>query len=87
VVTASEDHTARVWDVLLGSGSREDTAQLTDLAEAVSGYQVNERGSLIFLGLDDQRKRLNQLRQLAGQSRDGETGSNAFIRRFLSGIR
>jgi len=87
VVTACSDGTARVWDVLLGSGSRDDAARLTGLAEAVGGYRVNELGSLVFLGLDDQRERFRKLRQLAGQRSDREPSINSFIRRFLSDLK
>ena len=46
VVTASYDKTARVWEVLLGSGSREEAAGLARLAELLGGYRVTDLGSL-----------------------------------------
>ena len=48
-VTALEGGTVEMWEVLLGSGSPQDTALLADLAEAVGGFQVNEFGSLVVL--------------------------------------
>jgi WD40 repeat protein len=86
VVTASADRAARVWDVLLGSASPEDAARLADLAEAVGGYQVNELGSPVFLGLDIQRQQLNKLRQIAGKDPHRE-GVDSFVRQFLSGLK
>ena len=48
-VTSLEGGTVEMWEVLLGSGSPQDTALLADLAEAVGGFQVNEFGSLVVL--------------------------------------
>jgi hypothetical protein len=63
VVTASADKTARVWDVLLGSGSVLDSALLADLAEAVGGSRIDESGSPAVLGLSDRMYLVNKLRK------------------------
>jgi hypothetical protein len=63
-MTASIDE-SRVWDVLLYvfCASQKDSDRLAGLAEAVSGYQVTDIGSPLFLGLDEQRRRLAEFRQ------------------------
>ena len=38
-VTVLEGGTVQMWEVLLGSGSPQDTALLADLAEAVGGFK------------------------------------------------
>ncbi|SPF35997.1 conserved hypothetical protein [Candidatus Sulfopaludibacter sp. SbA4] len=69
VVTASEDHTARVWSVLLiCCASPQESDRLAGLAEAVSGYQVSDTGSLSFIGLDKQREHLEALGRSRGTS-------------------
>ena len=62
-VTALEGGTVEMWDVLLGSGSPQDTALLADLAEAVGGFQVNEFGSL---GVLESQVRVKLIDKLLG---------------------
>jgi WD40 repeat protein len=81
VVTASSD-TARVWTVLLGADSREDTSLMADFAEALGGYHVNEFGSLV--PLENQVERMNDLRRRLAQAPDQEGSLTGFLRRFLS---
>jgi hypothetical protein len=84
VVTASEDTTAQVWDVLVKSGSPQETLLLADLAEAIGGYRVNEFASLVPFSTEEQAQRLERLRQLAAKAQD-EPGTVArLLRRFFS---
>jgi WD40 repeat protein len=83
VVTASKDTTARVWHVLLDCcASQAEADRLASLAEAVSGYEVSETGSLSFIGLDEQRRRLQELGRLSGTGPVPEFSVDWIIRRF-----
>ena len=76
-----------VWQVLLGSESAEDAGRLADLAEAVSGYRVNEFGSLV-LPFGDDGARLQRLREWAApRAKAGGTDLAAFIQAFFSGAK
>src|SRR6185295_13292627 len=76
-VTASDDGTAHVWDVL--SGSPADAAALASLAEAVGGSIVTLHSAAGHA--TDQMANLSRLRQeTAGASEPGVPG---FIRWFL----
>jgi hypothetical protein len=80
VVTASEDKTARLWDVLpVASG---DTHLLTILAEAVAGSTLSKLGAVE--ALEDQIGQLNTLRQQTANAPLGDPTAASFIRWFLS---
>jgi len=81
VVTTSTDNTARIWDVLVDSGSSQDVQLLTELAEAVAGYTVNEYGSSILL--PSRSAMLRAIRAKANQLPDTPGTLAHFIRRFL----
>jgi len=78
VYTASPDNSARVWEVLLGSGSRDEAIWLADLAELVGGYRVSELGSLVPL---EEPERFQRLRRLARPTAAGKV--DFLLRRFF----
>ena len=73
-VTAGHDGTAIVWESLLGA--KDGPESLADLAEAVSGFEVDAGGSL--QPIRDPAARLRKLRNRAGRE------NLPFIRWFLS---
>jgi len=80
VATASWDHTARVWGVLIDCcASQEEANRLASLAEAVSGNEVSDRGSLTLIGGVD---RLRQLVRPSGTTPAPELSVDWIIRRF-----
>jgi dipeptidyl aminopeptidase/acylaminoacyl peptidase len=81
VVTASEDSTARVWAVLLVCcDSQQDADRLASLAEAVSGNEVSDTGSLTWI---DGGERLRSLGRLTGTRPAPELSLDWIIRRFV----
>jgi WD40 repeat protein len=85
VVTASDDHTARVWDVLLACcASPAMVDHLASLAEVLSGFEVSDTGSLTFVGFDDQQERLEKLSRLSGNGPAPELSLAWIIRRLAS---
>jgi tetratricopeptide (TPR) repeat protein len=88
VVTASWDETARVWSVLLlCCASEQESLRLAGLAEAVSGYQVSDTGSLSFIGLDKQREHLDALGRMRGTSPFKVLSLEWMIDRFSHNVR
>jgi energy-coupling factor transporter ATP-binding protein EcfA2 len=88
VVTASWDQTARVWSVLLlCCASEQESLRLAALAEAVSGYQVSDTGSLSFLGPNKQRELLDALGRLRGTSPPRLLSLEWMIERFSHNFR
>jgi WD40 repeat protein len=83
VLTSCNHKTALVWRVLLGCcASQAEADRLASLAEAVSGYEVSDTGSLSFIGLDEQRRRLQELGRLSGTGSVPEFSVDWIIRRF-----
>jgi WD40 repeat protein len=82
VVTASDDHTARVWSILLiCCTSQEQANRLAGLAEAVSGNEISDKGSLALV---DGRGRLQKLVRQSGTGPAPELSLDWIIRRFAS---
>jgi WD40 repeat protein len=80
VVTASTDHTARVWVVRLACcASQREAERLASLAEAVSGNEVSDAGSLTVI---DGRERLQKLIRQSGTGPAPELSLDWIIRRF-----
>ena len=77
---------ARVWNVLVKSADegkiQEDAQLVADMAEAVSGYEVTEQGTLVRL--DDQMKKLNDLRERVKEAPKGKPTAASFTRWFFS---
>jgi WD40 repeat protein len=73
-VTAGRDGTTIVWEST--TGSPDDPRSLADLAEAVSGFEVDAAGTL--RSIHDPAARLKRLRARA------RTGNLPFVRWFLS---
>jgi WD40 repeat protein len=76
IVTVSDDKTARVWDSLAGDAS--DTAALSELAEAVSGYSFNKLGALV--PLPDRNRALARLRNASAAAPAGQANVRSFMR-------
>ena len=93
-VTASSDNTARLWDEdavrpkgtanypLSCCVSDVEANRLASLAEAVGGYDVSDAGSLTFIGLDEQRRRLKELQRLSGTGPVPRLSVEWLIRQF-----
>jgi WD40 repeat protein len=80
VVTASKDHTARVWAVLLACcASQAEADRLASLTEAVSGNEVNDAGALTLIA-GKQRPQL--IDRLNGNGRAPELTLDWIIQRF-----
>jgi len=77
VVTASYDKTALVWEVWFDF---EDPSLLSNLAEALGGYQVERLPELVPLA---DPLELNKVRQLAERSPQGDATAS-FVRWFLT---
>ena len=69
VVTASDDNTARVWDAMTGIAS--ESVVLAEAAEALSGYAVNDAGSLVQA--QDPASRVQALRDTVATAQYGQT--------------
>jgi hypothetical protein len=79
IVTVSGG-TARMWDVLLGSGSAEDEALLADLAEVLGGYRITELGSPVPL---EGAEYLERVRRIAGPDANASAPVETLLRRFV----
>jgi len=81
VATASWDGTARLWDIPVGTES--DSIPLADLAEAVVGLRINERGAAVPVDRPD--RDIQRLRdEAARKAPAGGWNVWDFIRWFLS---
>ena len=86
VVTASYDNTARVWNVLIDCcASQSDADRLATLAEAVSGYEVSETGSLTALEPAERLERLRKLGRSIGTRPAPALSLDWLIRQFTAG--
>lgn len=80
------DKTARVWAVLLNCcASQEEADRLASLAEAVSGNEVSDAGSLKPISPDDRRAALERLVRSSGTGPAPELSVEWIIRRFAGG--
>jgi hypothetical protein len=73
-----------VWDVLLESGSVADAELLSELAEVLGGYRINDSGSIVSL---EQPERLQRISRLAGPGANGLVPLNVLVKRFLAASR
>lgn len=80
IVTASADHTVRLWTVLLGSSS--EIPLLAEFAEAVCGYKVDATGRIVHI--DDQVEKLMKLRGDSAAARKENGSLMSYIRWFLA---
>ena len=80
MVTASDDNTARVWDVFTVSPS--DTEIVASLAEAVVGYRVDEQG--LVVPITNAVDRLAKLREETKDATEADGNGRAFVRWFLA---
>ncbi len=80
VLTASGDSKARLWDV--SPVISDDNNLMATLAEALIGVKLGEYGAIETL--DDQMKRLKNLRQQTANAPLGEPTAEFFTRWFLS---
>jgi len=79
------DSTAQVWDVLLAFCASPLMAdRLASVAEAVSGYELSDTGSMGLIGIDERRERLKTLRQLSGMGNVPNLSVEGIIRRFAA---
>jgi hypothetical protein len=78
------ENVARVWQVLIDDGSPQDVAMLADIAEAVSGYRINEFASLVSIPAPEQVRRLRALRDAANRGPDQPGTARSFMRGFLN---
>ena len=79
-LTASEDNTARVWDVFTVSPN--DAEIVASLAEAVVGYRLNEQG--LVVPITDTVDRLAKLREETKDATEADGNGRAFVRWFLA---
>jgi len=63
VVTLYNDGTVEVWVVLAGLASRKDENQLAEISEAVSGYQLDDSGSLVGIPVRERIERLQAFKR------------------------
>ena len=80
LVSASRDGTAEIWDVPTGAES--DALLLSQAAEAVAGYTVNEAAGVVPLG--DAVRRLASIRQAVSQAPVGQPTIPSILRWIFS---
>jgi WD40 repeat protein/energy-coupling factor transporter ATP-binding protein EcfA2 len=86
VTTSSFDNTARVWNVLIDCcATSADADRLATLAEAVSGNEVSETGSLTVLEPGERLERLRKLGRSTGTRPAPTLSLDWLIRQFTTG--
>lgn len=81
IVTASFDKTARVAEVLVDAGTPPEVRMLAELADAVGGATINEKGAMLPLPGEPARLRAIRAKALRFPAITGTLP--LFIRRFL----
>ncbi len=80
LVTVSNDGSVRLWDTPTASPA--DSSELAELAEVVSGFQVNKRGIAAYRpSLMD---KLAELRRSAKGDSEGQAPASALVRWFFA---
>jgi WD40 repeat protein len=81
VLTASDDHTARVWDVLFGKVGNSDN--LAEVAETIGGYRVTDLG-VEPIPAQERVQRLANLRRMAEQAPTDQPTVASFVRWYFT---
>jgi hypothetical protein len=70
--------------LLVCCSSPKDADRLTDLAEALGGYEISDTGSLVRVEVDKREERLRKLRDSTGTGPAPELSLDWIIRRLVA---